>query len=338
MATLRTVLGRARFVLPVFAAVALLPLGPASSAASPTLSVTDVQQHIAALDEQVQRQVEAYDGARVTLGADERSASIVAARYTREHAAVLALQRQMGLVIAAAYTSGDLTDLGMLLSSNPTAFAERTASLDQLSYGQANELNGLTVARHQLASAALDVRRAIAIQRATLAQISADKAVIDEELAQAQAYLASLSAADQAAYYANQAAEAAAQAAQRNDAPFVGDARAAIAVRFAYAQLGKPYVYGAAGPDSYDCSGLTMAAWGAAGVYLPHNAAMQQASVPAVPLGDLQPGDLVFFGSPAYHEAMYVGNGNLIEAPHTGDVVRIVSLNWEGGISGAGRP
>jgi peptidoglycan DL-endopeptidase CwlO len=111
--------------------------------------------------------------------------------------------------------------------------------------------------------------------------------------------------------------------------------RAAIAIRFAYAQLGKPYQWGGAGPNSFDCSGLTMRSWGAAGVGLPHSAAGQQAELPRVSLSDLEPGDLVFFGDPAFHTAIYIGGGRIIQAPHTGAVVEISSV---GDPTSAGRP
>ena len=112
---------------------------------------------------------------------------------------------------------------------------------------------------------------------------------------------------------------------------------AATAVSTARAQLGKPYVYGAAGPDSFDCSGLTMYAWHAGGISLPHSAAMQYDVIPHVAISQLQPGDLVFFGSPAYHVGIYVGNGQMIDAPHTGANVEYDSIYWPD-LSGAGRP
>ena len=110
-----------------------------------------------------------------------------------------------------------------------------------------------------------------------------------------------------------------------------------VAVDTATAQLGKPYLYGGSGPDSFDCSGLTMFVWKAAGVSLPHNAAMQQDLLPSVPVGLLAPGDLVFFGSPAYHVGIYIGDGQMIEAPKTGVPVRIASINRTD-LVGGGRP
>jgi cell wall-associated NlpC family hydrolase len=102
---------------------------------------------------------------------------------------------------------------------------------------------------------------------------------------------------------------------------------AATAIAFARAQLGKPYVYAAAGPDAYDCSGLTMAAWAAAGVSMPHYSGAQYTRFPRVPLDEMLPGDLVFWGpGGSSHVGLYVGNGLMIHAPHTGDVVKVAAV------------
>lgn len=96
------------------------------------------------------------------------------------------------------------------------------------------------------------------------------------------------------------------------------------AVAFARAQLGKPYQYAATGPNSYDCSGLTMMAWRSAGVSMPHYSGAQYRAFPRVPLSALQPGDLVFWGpGGSAHVSIYVGGGNVITAPQTGDVVKL---------------
>jgi cell wall-associated NlpC family hydrolase len=112
-------------------------------------------------------------------------------------------------------------------------------------------------------------------------------------------------------------------------------ASAMTAVRAAASQIGKPYRWGAAGPDAYDCSGLTMWAWAHAGVSLPHSSRAQYASLPHVPMSQLAPGDLVFRGSPIHHVGIYKGGGVVIAAPHSGESVR------EGPVSGytmAARP
>lgn len=111
---------------------------------------------------------------------------------------------------------------------------------------------------------------------------------------------------------------------------------AGAAIEFARAQLGKPYRYAAGGPDAYDCSGLTKAAYAAAGLSLPHYSGAQYAMFPKVPLDQLQPGDLVFRGpGGSQHVALYIGNGLVIDAPQTGDVVRIRAM---GRVIGGVRP
>ena len=110
----------------------------------------------------------------------------------------------------------------------------------------------------------------------------------------------------------------------------------ANAMRLALAQIGKEYLWGGAGPDTFDCSGLMQWSWANAGVSVPRVAAGQQAWAIPVPISQVQPGDLVFFGSPAHHVGMYVGNGLMVEAPHTGAVVQLSSI-WSDDLAGFGR-
>ncbi|HVL81403.1 MAG TPA: NlpC/P60 family protein, partial [Actinomycetota bacterium] len=112
---------------------------------------------------------------------------------------------------------------------------------------------------------------------------------------------------------------------------------AAKAVETAAAQIGKPYQWGAAGPNSYDCSGLTQYAWKAAGVSLPHSSRAQYSSLPKVSKDELQPGDLVFFGSPIHHVGIYEGGGVMINATQTGDFVKRSSIHRKD-YAGAARP
>ena len=102
-------------------------------------------------------------------------------------------------------------------------------------------------------------------------------------------------------------------------------------------QIGKPYEYGAAGPDSFDCSGLTLYSWRAGGVSLPHSAGAQYGATTHIPLSDLEPGDLVFYGSPIHHVGIYVGSGTMIEASHAGVPVRYAGI-YRSDLVGAGRP
>jgi cell wall-associated NlpC family hydrolase len=114
-------------------------------------------------------------------------------------------------------------------------------------------------------------------------------------------------------------------------------AAAQVAVDTALAQLGDPYVWAGAGPDIFDCSGLTQYAYGAAGIYLPHSSNMQSTTGTAVAYEDMQPGDLVFFYSPVSHVGMYIGNGQMVHAGSSGDVVKIVELAYMPEFAGARR-
>ncbi|MFI7587907.1 NlpC/P60 family protein [Spongisporangium articulatum] len=117
-----------------------------------------------------------------------------------------------------------------------------------------------------------------------------------------------------------------------------------IAVAWAKTQLGKPYVWAAAGPNSYDCSGLVLRAWQKAGVYFPHSSRIQYAMTEHISYSSMRPGDLIFYATNTsnpgsiHHVTMYIGGGRMIEAPHTGSYVRIVSIRWGGAMPYAGRP
>lgn len=113
--------------------------------------------------------------------------------------------------------------------------------------------------------------------------------------------------------------------------------RTGEAVEAALAELGTPYEWGGNGPDSYDCSGLTTHAWGTVGVTFPRSSSLQKQHLPPVPIEHLRPGDLVFFGDPVHHVGLYIGDGEMVNAPYTGTTVRIDSI-YRSDINGAGRP
>ena len=147
-------------------------------------------------------------------------------------------------------------------------------------------------------------------------QLAAEKKTIDTKLAEAE---------DAARPSSRPRSARRCSAAARSGCPSGVDAsgRAAAAIRYAMAQVGKSYVYGAAGPNAFDCSGLTMMAWAQAGVALPHSSSAQYGSGPHVASSDLQPGDLVFYYSPISHVAMYIGNGLIVHAANPGAGVRV---------------
>ncbi|MFD4773954.1 C40 family peptidase, partial [Streptomyces sp. NPDC058427] len=161
------------------------------------------------------------------------------------------------------------------------------------------------------------------------AELKKHKATIRTRLADAQRLLATLSPAERAAYGSSDSARSADRADRSTargpvQAP---NARAAEAVAFAYGALGKPYVWGATGPSSFDCSGLTQAAWRSAGVSLPRTTYTQINAGRRVGRSELAPGDLVFFYSGVSHVGLYIGNGRMIHAPRPGAPVRIAPID-----------
>ena len=197
--------------------------------------------------------------------------------------------------------------------------------------------------RDSIAAARAEVEQASAQERELLSQVKGEIATLiaEEKAREAAALRASLAA------IANSNSSSGGGASSSVPASDVGgDAiptlpapspRAAAAIGYAEAQLGKPYRYAATGPDAFDCSGLTMMAWAAAGVSMPHYSGAQYAMFPHVPLDELQPGDLLFWGpGGSEHVAMYIGGGLQIAATHTGDYVRIQPMGSDP--VGAARP
>jgi cell wall-associated NlpC family hydrolase len=233
-----------------------------------------------------------------------------------------------------------LTSDSTLVSQTDRARRDVLAKADELSGLRADAQRNLDA----MASERTAVASALTEQRALLAGVKGDLAKMIA--AERQSELAA----------AEQQAAAAAKAAAAPSAPTASDTggdmspspsslppppppspAAATALDVARAQIGKPYQWAAAGPDSFDCSGLTMYAWGKAGVSLPHSAAAQYDMLPKVSRADLAPGDLVFFGSPIHHVGIYEGGGIMIDAPQTGENVRRDAID-RADYAGAARP
>ena len=162
-------------------------------------------------------------------------------------------------------------------------------------------------------------------------QLAKEKATIDEKLAAAKEQLGELEDEEREELLASRGGDVRLP----SDVPASG--RAAAAVQYALAQVGDAYVYGAAGPSAFDCSGLTMMSWAQAGVGLPHSSSAQFGSGPHVSSSALQPGDLVFYYSPISHVGIYIGNGLIVHAANPGTGVRVAGV-FSMPYSGAVRP
>jgi cell wall-associated NlpC family hydrolase len=181
-------------------------------------------------------------------------------------------------------------------------------------------------------------QNALANVNSRIATLVAQKQA-QEAAAQAAAFRAKVLAQQQAAEAAAAAAGPSSSATAGDNPPPAG-AGASVAVAAAMSQIGVPYVWGGSTPgQGFDCSGLTMWAWGRAGVSLPHSAAEQYDDTTHVPLSDMEPGDLIFYdeGGVIGHVTMYIGGGQMVQAPETGEDVQVTAI-WSNGLVGAGRP
>jgi len=328
-------------------AAGLLTLLPASGVgltltSSPTYaepSIKTVQARVDHLFRQAEQASERYDTARLRLASAHTR--LVALRHDLQHqrSVVAVLRRQVAATVVAEYQGQNLAQVKMVLSPDPDTFLEQLASNAQYDDQQHEQMATYAVQAQQLDMRARAASREVSRMRATERQMKHDKATIDAKASQAKDLLSRLKS-EAAAAAARTSAPSRSGATSRPSAPVPNvpaSGRAAAAVSYAMAQVGKAYVYGAAGPSAFDCSGLTMMAWQAAGVSLPHSSSAQQGYGTPVSESQLQPGDLVFYYSPVSHVGMYIGGGKIVNAenPSVGVVVAPLHLMP---YSGAVRP
>jgi cell wall-associated NlpC family hydrolase len=360
----RPAVRRTLFTLAALAATGAMIALPASAQADPVASgsvtAAGAQAQVQALADKAEIVVEKYDAAQDQLASQQRQLSADRDAIVAAQQAVDSTQIAVDAVARAAYESGNLDGVAsVLLSQNPQLTMQGADTLERLAADQGRDLSLATAARNTLLQAQTAEAQALAGVQALQASLASQQKTINALIGRQETALKATQAAAGAqaaqttqasrsdtrvALAAPVAARAAAPAAALAAAPaaLVTSAtvsgRAALAVRYAYAQLGKRYRYGAAGAITFDCSGLTMRAWAAAGVSLSHNAAAQYASTHHVARSALQPGDLVYFGRPIHHVGIYIGGGKFIEAPYTGADVRISNLSSRSDYAGASRP
>ncbi|MFJ2948442.1 NlpC/P60 family protein [Streptomyces sp. NPDC087226] len=215
---------------------------------------------------------------------------------------------------------------------------EATQSLETLTESQGDLKTAKATVQKKLGDARALMSKLTAEEKARLAAIEKEK---QEEAARKAAELAEQQAAREKAQEeaaaqqdsSGSAGSGATGSSGSTTSPSTGSgyaAKAEKALAFARAQIGKPYVWGATGPGSYDCSGLTQAAWKAAGVSLPRTTYDQVNAGTTVPVSQARPGDLVFFYDDVTHVGIYIGNGMMIHAPKPGTYVREESVYYDG--------
>ncbi|MGY1745806.1 C40 family peptidase [Blastococcus sp. SYSU D00695] len=328
-------------------------LVPGSAAAEEPQTAAEAAELMAARGHELEGVTEQFNEAREQLAALQAAAAQAQATADQAQAAVASAQQQVTGVARSAWTGDSGGSLAALLTSDSAdEFLDRVSALELVADHQSGVLVSAVTAGDAAAQAQAAATQAAAQAQQTYDAVAAQQAALEAQIAEYRADFDRLTAAErQAALAASAAAHAettasrderdAPAAAAGTDAPATpvvgGSGAASVAVSTAMAQRGKPYVWAAGGPGSFDCSGLTQYAFRAAGITLPHSSRLQSQMGQPVSRGNLQPGDLVFFYSPVSHVGIYIGNGQMVHAPTSGDVVKVASIDSMGGYAGARR-
>jgi cell wall-associated NlpC family hydrolase len=291
-----------------------LPATPAQ-AAKPTPSLSEAKEQLAKLNDQVDRLANQYNKAKEDWKAAQSHLKALTSSVTAEQKTFNQLHTRVAQLAAAAYKEGGAAgDIPQFLSAeDPEAVLDQMSAFTQVSSNRAAELNQFLASAQRL-----ERQKALAEQAAE--QLKQQKDQVDKQRASANA------AIRKQLQLINRLGRNIDPGSSKANCSILATGRAETVLKYACAQLGKPYVFGGAGPNSFDCSGLTMMAYKQVGINLNHYVPNQYSASRRVAKADLQPGDLVFF-SHNDHVGMYVGNGKFIQAPHTGDVVKISSLS-----------
>jgi len=331
--------------------VSAIALVPGTGTADPSPSIEEVQARVDALYEDAEAATERAHNATVEVEEAKDRLALVEKQIAVQQKEFDALSELIADYAAAMYAGGGVDpSLQMMLSASPREFLSQAQALGQVMRTQDSDLRRVEAAHIALAQSKALADQQVARLKELEAEAAKEKATADAKLAEAEELLSRLKKEERQRLAALQAERAAAADAASRDAlrevpapaPPVssGVGRGSIAASFAQAQVGKAYVYGAAGPDAFDCSGLTMAAWAQAGVSLPHAASQQYSMTTRVDSGSLIPGDLVFFYSDLHHVGIYVGGGVFVHAANPGDGVVAESLfgsYYQSVYMGAGR-
>lgn len=316
-----------RSLFSVFIAAAVL--FPISAEAAPNL--IEVQGRVRDLQEQATTAAEGAQEAKVTLARLNKTLATVQQEASQQGASVTAMNKLIGAIAADQYKSGPLSkSLELLFSSNPSLYLSTAGSLEAVTRKKSSDLKKFSVATQRLNATSLTVADKLSLVKAAEAKFRKQLAIANSKLDEAEALLAKLTAAERERLAKlNDDEENADQQRSLADAGKYGSlsGRGGTAIKYALAQIGDRYIFGADGLTTWDCSGLTMRAFGAAGVSLPHSSRAQYKYGKAISRKELQPGDLVFFGKPISHVAIYLGGNRMLHAPRKGSRVKIAEFD-----------
>jgi cell wall-associated NlpC family hydrolase/uncharacterized protein YoxC len=329
------------------ASVGLLTHGasaaPGDKPAKP--SIKEVKKRVDALYHEAESRTQKYNAAKERTDEQRENVDRLLDEVADRAADVNDARRVLGEFATAQYRSGSglSPTATLLLADDPQGYFTQKHVMSRLTAHQQQAVRTYRARQQEAQKKRREASDELSSLSDSQDELRSSKEAVQQKLSEARELLSKLTAQEKArlaelerrrkAAAAKKAKEEARQAEQEqrqqgDDTAPAPSSRAAQAVAFAKAQLGKPYVWGATGPSSYDCSGLTQAAWRAAGVSLPRTTYDQVNAGTPVSKDQLQPGDLVFFYSDVSHVGIYVGNGKIIHAPKPGDVIQYAPMDW----------
>src|SRR5262252_4681356 len=292
-----------------------------SATAAPTPTLSQVQANLSRLQSQLDKLSQHYDQVQLQLSATNQRLAVINKQEAAYAASFATMRQEVGRLAITAYEDGNFnSSLALLSSGNPQQILNRSSILQALSASNNAKISAFLVDARQLNATQALAERTKAGIVSLKNDLAGQKATMTKLVSQQQTLVAQLTPA--------QAATVSPGGGGTTNATYTGPTttQAQKAVAFAYSKLGCPYVFGGTGPCSagYDCSGLTQAAWAAAGISIPRTSEEQWAGLPHV--SSLEPGDIMVFNG-AGHVGIFVGNNQLIDAAHTGVPVELVAFS-----------
>ncbi|GAA0500067.1 MULTISPECIES: C40 family peptidase [Streptomyces] len=319
---------RTRVTVFTATAAAAVALSSQAAQAAPKPTKEEVKSEVDKLYEQAEQATEKYNGAKEDQQKLQKEVDRLQDKVARGQEELNKLRKGIGTVASGQYRSGSIDpSVQLFLSGDPDTYLEKASTLDQLSGKQASQLKTIADKQRTLAQEREEAAGKIKDLADTRKALGDKKDEIQGKLAKAQKLLNSLTAKERAALQAKE--ERANRANSRVDlgSAVPSSQRAAAALAAAKTKIGSPYVWGATGPSSFDCSGLTSWAYQQAGQSLPRTSQQQATAGTQIGRDQLKPGDLVLFYSDLHHIGLYAGNGQVLHAPKPGAAVRFESMD-----------
>jgi peptidoglycan DL-endopeptidase CwlO len=285
----------------------------------PMPSLSSLVKEASQLSNEVDADGQQYDGLQIQLSHAKTEEGLAKLAASRAEAALAGSKKAVAQLAAMGFMNQGMDPtLEMLESNNPQQFLNESSAVEEIDNEAGQRLSA--VQQEQLAAA-----RAQAEAKEQIVTVDQLTGQINGKVSQIHAKLAVLNSSEM-----SQAMTIFDQTGNYPDfTPPSGDSAELVALRYALTRRGDPYVWGAAGPDEFDCSGLVVWAYAQEGISLPHYTGSLWDEGMHVSRSDLQPGDLVFFFQDISHVGIYIGNGLMVDAPSTGQNVQVQPVFWD---------